>query len=124
MAELLTSIGTLAIILVGIAILVQITSVEEVIRFIGRAVVVCVLAHVMLCILNGFWLGVLVPSLSAAFESFKTMIGWLLVAIVGLVALSLVGRLALRRFERLLTLRRDPQTGDGYDVSNTKDAKN
>jgi hypothetical protein len=124
MAELLTSIGTLAIILVGIAILLQITSIEEVLGFIGRAVAVCVLTLLVLCILKELWLGVVVPWLSAAFASLKTMVEWLLLAIVCLFALSLIGRLVLRRFERFLTLRRDPQTGDGYDINDSKDTKN
>jgi uncharacterized membrane protein (UPF0182 family) len=124
MAELLTSIATLAIVLIGIAILLQITSVEEVSGFIGRAVVVFVLVLVAVCILKGLWLGVMIPWLSAAFEFLKTLIEWLLVTIVGLIALSLVARLALARFGRYLTLRRDPQTGDGYDINDSKDAKN
>jgi hypothetical protein len=124
MAELLTSIGTLAIILVGIAVLLQITSVEEVFRFIGRALAVCLLTLVALCILKGLWFGVVISRLSTAFVSLKTMIEWLLVTIVVLVALSLIGRLVLQRFGRFLTLRRDPQTGDGYDINDSKDAKN
>lgn len=43
MTELLTAIGTLAIILIGIAILLQIASVEDAIGFIGRAVAALVL---------------------------------------------------------------------------------
>jgi len=97
MAELLTSIGTLAVILVGLAILLQITSVEDVLRFIGRAVTVFALMLVVLCILKGFWLGLIVPWLSAAVESFKTPIEWLLVILVCLIALSLVGLIAVRR---------------------------
>jgi hypothetical protein len=124
MAELMTSIGALAIILVGIAILLRITSLEEVFKFIGRAMAVCVLTLVVLCILRGLWLGTVIPSLSAAFESLKTMIEWLLVTVVGLVALSLIGRLVLRRFGRFLTLRRDPQTGEGHGINDSKDAKN
>src|SRR5216684_1850589 len=121
MVELLTLIGTLAIILVGIAILLQMTSVEDVLRFIGRAVMVFVLMLVVLCILKGLWLGVIVPWLSTAFESFKKLIEWLLVILVGLITLLLVGRLALRRFGRHLTLRRDPQTGDSYGINGSKD---
>ena len=95
MAELLTLIGMLAIILVGIAIMLQITSVEDVLGFMGRAAMVFVLLLVAVCILKGLWLGVMVPWLSAAFESLKTLIEWLLVTIVGLIALSLVGRARL-----------------------------
>jgi len=123
MAQLLTLIGTLALILVGIAILLQITSAHEVLGFIGRAVTVFVLILVALCILKGLWLGVFVPWLSVAFESFKTLIEWLLVILVGLITLLLVGRLALRRFGRHLTLRRDPQTGDSYGINDSKDAE-
>ena len=124
MAELLTSIGTLAIILAGIAIILQITTIEEVFRFIGRALAVCVLMLVMLCVLKGLWLGVLIPWLSVAFTSLKATIGWLLVTLVSLVALSLIGRLVLGQVGRFLTLRRDPQTGDGYDTNDSKNEKN
>jgi hypothetical protein len=124
MAELLTSIGTLVIVLVGIAILLQITSLKEVLGFIGRALAACVLTLVVLCILKGFWLGVVIPGLSAVFVSLKTMIEWFLVTLVGLVALSHIGRLILRRFGRFLTLRRDPHTGDSYGINDSKDTKN
>jgi hypothetical protein len=66
----------------------------------------------------------MVPWLSAAFESFRTLIEWLLLIIVGFMVLSSVGRLALRRFGRHLTMRRDPQAGDGYDYNDSKNAKN
>ena len=122
MAELLTLIGALAMVLAGIAILLQMTSVEKVFGFMGRAVMALVLMLIMLCIVRRFWLGVFVPWLSAAFESLKTLIGWLLLIIVCLIALSLVGRIAIRRFARRLTLRRDPQNGVGYDLNDSKDA--
>jgi hypothetical protein len=123
MAELLTAIGTLAIILIGIAILLQITSVEEAFGFMGRAVSVFVLMIVALGILKGLWVGVIIPWLSAAFEFLKTLIAWLVITILSLVALSLFGRVVLRRAGRYLTLRRDPQTGDGYDINDPKDTK-
>ena len=123
MVELLTLIGTLAIVLVGIAILLQITSAHEVLGFIGRAVTVFVLMLLALCILKGLWLGVMIPWLSATLASLKTLIEWLLVILVGLITLLLVGRLALRRFGRHLTLRRDPQTGDSYGINDSKDAE-
>ena len=124
MVELLTLIATLAIIMVGIAVVLQITSIEEIFRFIGRAVAVVTLMLVVLCVLKAFWIGVISPWLSAAFESVKTLMGWLLVIIVSLIVLSFVGRLALSLFVRHLTLRRDPQTGDGYGINDSKDAKN
>jgi hypothetical protein len=124
MAELLTLIGMLAIILVGIAIMLQITTVEDVLGFMGCAAMVFVLLLVAVCILRGLWLGVMIPWLSAAFESLKTLIEWLLFTVVGLIALSLVVRLVLLGVRRYLTLRRDPQTGDGYDSDDSKNAKN
>ena len=122
-AELLTSIGTLAIILIGIAILLQITSVEQVFGVMGRSVVAFVLALVALSILKGLWVGVMVPWLSAAFEFLKTLMGWIVITILGVIAFLIVGRVVLRRAGRYLTLRRDPQTGDGYDSDDSKDAK-
>jgi uncharacterized membrane protein (UPF0182 family) len=123
MAELLISIGALAIILIGIAIILQIISVEEVCALVGRAVMVFVLMLVALCILGGLWLGVMIPWLSAAFEALKTLIEWLLVIIIGLVVLLFVARLALSRFVGHLTLRRDPQIGEDYDINDCKDTK-
>ena len=124
MAELLILIATLAIVLIGVALIVQSIAVEDVVRFIGRAFVVVVLMLVVLCILKGVWLGVVIPYLSAAFVSLKTFFGWFLPIAICLVFLLLVGRLALRHFGRYLTLRRDPQIGDGYDINDSKDAKN
>jgi hypothetical protein len=124
MAELLTLIGALVMILVGIAILLQIISVQEVFSFLGRCLAIFVLMLLLLCILRGFWLGVIIPWLSAAFEFFETLIEWLLLGTVGLVALSLVARLALRQLRRHLTLRRDPQTGVRYGINDSKDPEN
>ena len=76
MTGLLTAIGTLAIILSGIVILLQIISIEEVLSFIGRAAMVLLLMLVALCILKGFWVGVMSPWLSAAFEFLRTLLGW------------------------------------------------
>lgn len=124
MAELLTLIGALAMILAAIAILLQIISVQEIFGFLGRCLAMFVLMLVLLCILKSFWLGVMVPWLSSVFEFFKTLIGWLLLSIVGLIALSLVARFALRQLGRQLTLRRDPQTGVRYGIKDSKDPEN
>ncbi len=124
MAELLTSIGAPVMILAGIAILLQIISVQEVCGFLGRCLAMFVLMLVLLCILKGFWLGVVIPWLAAAFGFFKTLIEWLLLSTVGLIALSLVARLALMQLGRRLTLRRDPQTGVRYGINDSKDPEN
>jgi hypothetical protein len=124
MTELLTAIGTLAIILIGIAILLQITSVEDALSFIGRSVGALVLTILALCILKGIWVGVMVPWLSAALEFLKALIGWFVVTVIGVTALLIVGRVVVRRAVRYLTLRRDPQTGEGNEINDSKDAKN
>jgi hypothetical protein len=124
MAELLKLIGAIVMILVGIAILLQIISVQEVFGFLGRCLALFALMLVLLCILKGFWLGVMVPWLSAAFEFLKTLIEWLLLSTVGLVVLSLVAQLALRQLGRQLTLRRDPQTGVRHGINDSKDPEN
>jgi hypothetical protein len=124
MAELLTLIATLAIIMVGIAIMLQVTSLDETFRFIRRGVIWFVLMLVTVCILKYLWICVMVPWLSAAFESLMTLIEWLLVIMAGLGVLSLVVRLVFGRVGRHLTLRRDPQSGDGYGINDSKDAKN
>lgn len=123
-AEMLTLIVALAIALIGIAIMLQIISVEEVFNFVFRAAMVIVLMFVVLCTLKGLWLGAVLPWLSTAFESLKTLIEWFLLVIVGFIAVLLIGRLALRRFGRYLTLRRDPQTGVGYDINDSQDEAN
>jgi hypothetical protein len=123
MTEPLALIGTLVIILIGIAVLLQIVSVEEASGFIGRAVLAFLLLAVELCILRGLWVRVMVPWLSSTFEFLKTLIAWLLVTMVGLIAVSIVGRIVIRRAGRYLTLRRDPQTGDGYDINESKEAQ-
>jgi multidrug transporter EmrE-like cation transporter len=106
MTALLTSIGTLVIVLTGMVILLQIATIKEVFGFVGRAVMVLLLTLVALCILKGLWADVMFPWLSAALKSLKTLIAWLLVTILGLVVLALIGRLVFRRFGQQLTLRR------------------
>src|ERR1035441_6963730 len=92
MAELLTAIGTLAVILVGIAILLQIASVEDALGVLWRAVVALVLMILALCILKSLWFGVMVPWLSAAFQFLKALMGWFVITILGVIALLFVGR--------------------------------
>jgi hypothetical protein len=121
MTELLIAIGTLATVLVGIALLLQITSIEGVLACIGRAALVLVLMLVALCVLKSLWVGVVTPWLSAAFEFLRTVIEWLVVTILGLIAVSLISRVVLGRAGQYLTLRRDPQTGDEYGVHDCKD---
>jgi len=121
MSELLTAIGTLATILVGIAILLQIISIETVLACIGRAAMVLVLMLVALCVLKGFWIGVMIPWLSATFEFLRAPIEWLVVTILSLIAVSLIGRVVLRRAGRYLPLRRDPQIRDDYEIHNSKE---
>lgn len=106
MTVLLGSVGTLAIILIGIAIILQIASLKEVFSFIARVAMAFALLLVALCILKSLWVGAMIPWLSAVFESLKTLIAWLFVTILSLVALALIGRLVFRRFEQQLTLRR------------------
>jgi hypothetical protein len=121
MTELLTAIGTLSTILVGIALLLQIISIEEILGFIVRAAMVLVLMLVALCLLKSLWVGVMIPWLSATFEFLRALIEWLVVTILGLIAVSLIGRVVLRRAGRNLTLRRDPQIGDEYGGNDCKD---
>jgi hypothetical protein len=123
MTELLTLIGTLGIILIGIAILLQIVSVEEVSGFMGRAAMALVFTLVALCILKCLWVGVMVPWLSFAFDFLKTLVGWFVIAILGVIALLIVGRVVLRRAGRYLPLRRSPLTGDGYETHDSKEER-
>ena len=123
MTELLTAIGTLAIILIGIAILLQIASVEDALGFIGRAVAALVLMILALCILKGLWVRVIGPWLSSAFEFLKTLMGWFVITVLGVIVLLFVGRVVLRRFGRCLPLRRNPLTGDGYEIHDSKEEK-
>jgi len=123
MIELLTAIGTLALILIGVAILLRLTSVEDAFGFIGRAVAALVLMTFALCILKGLWVDVIVPWLSSAFRFLMTLMGWFGIAILGVVVLSTVGRVVLKRFGRYLPLRRDPLTGDGYETHGAKEEK-
>jgi len=124
MSELLTLVAALAIALIGIAIMLQIISVEEVFALVFRAAMVIMLAFVLLCLLRGLWLGAVLPWLFAAFEVLKTLVEGFFLVIVGFIAILLIGRLVLRRFRRYLTLRRDPQTGDGYGINDSQNKKN
>ena len=123
MTELLTAIGTLGIVLVGIALLLQLISVEDAIGYIGRAVAALLLMIVALCILKVLWVGAMVPWLSSAFKFLTTLMVWFVIAILGVIALLTVGRVVLRRVGRYLTLRRDPQTGDGYEIHDSQEEK-
>lgn len=121
MTALLIAIGTLAIILIGIAILLQMISIEDALGFIGRAVAALVLMILALCILRGLWVRVIVPWLSSAFEFLKALMGWFVIAILGVIALLFFGGVVIRRTGRYLPLRRDPLTGDGNEIHDSEE---
>jgi hypothetical protein len=123
MTELLTAIGTLGIVLVGIALLLQLISVEDAIGYIGRAVAALLLMIVAFCILKVLWVSAMVPWLSSAFAILTTLMGWFVIVILGVIALLIVGRVVLRRAGRHLTLRRNPLTGDGYEIHDSTEEK-
>ena len=99
MAELLSAIGTLAIIVIGMMVLLEVISVQDAFHFIGRALLLLVLAVLALCVLKGFWVRVLFPWLVTTVESLKAFLGWLLIAIVVLAAVAIIIRLVLRHDE-------------------------
>lgn len=123
MSEFLILLGTLAITLIGVAVLVHMVSLEDAFVFIGRGAAALVLMLIALCMLRGLWLGVMVPWLSAVFAFLKTVIEWLVIAILGFIALSLIGRIVLRRTGRYLPLRRDPQNGDSYAIHDSQEER-
>jgi hypothetical protein len=120
---LFTAIGTLALILIGIAIMLQLTSVEDAIGFVGRAVAALVLTVLALCILKGLWLGVFVPWLSSAFAFLTSLMVWFVIATLGVITLLFIGPVVLRRVRRYLPLRRDPLRGDGYEIHDAREEK-
>jgi hypothetical protein len=121
MIELMTELGTLAMVLVGIAIMLQLATAQDATLFIGRGVAAVVLMVLALCILKGLWVGVIVPWLSSAFAFLTALMGWFVIAT--LIALLFIGPAVLRRFGRYLPLRRDPLKGEGYEVHDTKEEK-
>ena len=123
MTELLTAIGMLGIVLIGVALILQLISVEDALGFVGRAVTAAVLMIVALCILERLWIGVIVPWLSSTLRFLTTLMEWLVIVILGVIVLSLLGRVVVRRVGRYLPLRRNPQTGDGYEINDSQEEK-
>jgi hypothetical protein len=123
MTALLAAVGTLAVILIGMAVLLQMISIEDVLRNIGRAMTAILLTILALCILRSLWLCTIVPELSASFEFVKSLAEWLIVAMVGAIVLLTVGRVVFRRFSRYLPLRRDPLRGDRYEIHDAKEKR-
>ena len=57
------------------------------------------------------------------FKLLTSFVLWLVVAILGVVALLTVGRVVVRRFGRYLPLRRDPLNGDGYEIHDSQEER-
>jgi hypothetical protein len=123
MTELLTAIGMLGIVLIGIALILQLISVEDALGFVGRAVAAAVLMIMALCILGRLWIGVMVPWLSSALGFLTTLMEWFVIVILGVIVLSLLGRLVMKRVGRYLPLRRNPLTGDGYETHDSQEER-
>jgi hypothetical protein len=123
MTELLTVIGTLGIVLIGIALILQLISVEDALGFIGRAVATAVLMITALCILERLWVVVMVPWLSSTLGFLSTLLVWFVIVLMGVIVLSLLGRVVMRRVGRHLPQRRNPLTGDSYEIHDSQEER-
>jgi len=99
MTQLLSAITTLAIVLIAMAVIVRIVSIEDALKMIGRAVLLFILALVAVCILRGLLLDVIGPWLASSLPVLKSALGWVLIAAVIIGSLAIVLHLASRRSE-------------------------
>lgn len=100
MIEVVSSIGVLVVAMMGVLILVQATPLSEVLRFAGRVLLGLLLTLLAVYVLKVAWTCVLAPWLWAGFASLKALLQWLTITLVALIALLLIGRIVVRRFER------------------------
>jgi Na+-driven multidrug efflux pump len=115
MIEVLSSIGVLVVVVIGVLILLQVTSPGDVLRGAGRALIVLFIVVLALYALKMLWTCILVPWLWAGFASLKAALYWVTITLVALIALLLVARLVFGQVGRHFKLRLGSQGGNRYD---------
>jgi hypothetical protein len=100
MTEIVSLIAALAVVVVGILVMLQVATPADIGRYAARAVLVILTTILGWYLLKVFWTSVLVPWLEAGLASLKALLTWLIVTLIGLIALLLAARLAVRRFQR------------------------
>ena len=99
MTQLLSAIATLDIVLIAMALIVRIISLEDALKMIGRASLLFLLTLIALYILQSLFVTVIGPWLASSLSFLKSALGWTLIAVVILGTLTLIWHLLSRRSE-------------------------
>jgi len=100
--ELISAICVLGIVIVGLLIMIQAIAFGQVINAIGRLLLFVTAAVVAACVLRMLLVSVVVPWL----VSLKALVSWLALAAVAIIALALVVRIAVLRFQHRIAGKR------------------
>ncbi len=93
--DLISAICVLWIVIVGMLIIIQAIAFGQVINAIGRLLLFVTAAMVAACVLRMLFVSVVVPWL----VSLKALVSWLALAALAIIALALVVRIAVPRFQ-------------------------
>lgn len=115
MTEVLSAVAVLAVVMIGLLSMLQAISPGDALSFVGRAVVMLLLAFLGFYAASTFWTAVLVPWFSTGLAAFKASLSWIAITLVALIALLLAARLLFKEVGRHFTLRFSSQKGHRHD---------
>lgn len=99
MPQTLNAIAALAIVLVGMAVIVRLISLQDALKMIGRVVLLLLLALIAICLVHSLFVGVIRPWLVSSVHFLGVALGWTLVAVVVVGTLFLIGYVLRRKVE-------------------------
>ncbi len=91
----------LAVVIVGLLVMTQAISLEELRTGIGRVFLIALIVLIALCVLKGL----LLPILTSWIVTLKHMTGWLVIIVLAIIAAMLLLRMLVSNFLKWLSAR-------------------
>jgi len=99
MPHAFNAIAALATILIAMAVIVRLISIEDALKMIGRVVLLLFLALLAICLVHGLLIGVIRPWLVSSVHFLGVALGCTLIAAIVVGALVLIGYQLRRKVE-------------------------
>jgi hypothetical protein len=106
--QCLFAVCMLAVVIVGLLVMTQAISVQELRAGIGRVLLTALIMLIALCVLKGF----LLPILTSWVVALKHMTGWLVIIVLAIIAAMLLLRMLVSNFQKWLSARGSHDGGD------------
>jgi hypothetical protein len=106
--QYLFAVCVLAVVIVGLLIMIEALSLEELGRGIGLGLLIALTVFFALCVLKS----VLLPILTSWIVTLKQMIGWILIIVLAIIAAMFLLRMLVSNFKKWLSARGNHDRGE------------